>query len=1321
VRVPTFDTFADRFRIEEEAGAGGMGTIYRAIDLHTNERIALKVLQRSEGRSAERFNQEAALLAELAHPAVVRYVDHGVTAAGEHYLAMEWLQGETLEERLLKGNVGLIESARLGRRVLEGLAVAHRKGIIHRDIKPSNLFLPDGDLSQVKVLDFGIARRMFEAKRITLAGSTLGTPMYMSPEQARGSPTIDARSDIFSLGCVLFECATGKPPFTAETPVAVLAKICLEEIDVRARLRDAPSPMVSLLGRMLAKDPSQRARTAAELAGDFAAAIDLLVSLGYDTAEAERQHRRTPTPILTSSEQRVLSAILVSRPRGMTSSITITSESMRALQAGDAMKTWDLPGAAEGGTLDVFDEAGFAEVQAAIDPYGARVDRFLGGSMVITLVGRGAPTDQATQVARCALKLKAMLPRASLAVSTGRGEMGRDLPMGEVIDYAARLQAGEKGGSICLDSHTAGLLESRFEVSGREGTEKKYLLFEKGVKEAPRTVLGKEMPCVGRDREIGTLEALFDECTGEPTARAVLVTSGAGGGKSRVRHEFLERIQSRGEAFEYLVGRGDSLRAGAPFALLGPALRSAVGIVGGEPLAIQHKRLFAHVARRVPVEAQKRVAAFLGEIAGVQFPDEYLPALAAARQDPRLMADQILAAWLDWLEVECAANPVLLVLEDLHWGDAPSVQLVDAALRTLRERPLMVVAFARPEVDERFTGLWADRDVQRIALAPLTSKACQKLARHVLGSISAEKAAWIVERADGNPFYLEELLRAVASGADLRGGNMPATVIGMVQARFDALGTEAKRVLRAAAVFGETFRAAGVKALVGEEGGSVDQWLDILVQREVVFPRQAADAREFVFRHALVRDAAYEMLTAQDCRLGHRLAGEYLEQAGERAAIVLVEHFERAEELPRAAHWSRLAATQALDADDLAAVLERVARGVRCGATGETLGHLRHTEAQARFFRGEFGEAEAAAREAVGHVAGAGRLLAMNELIAALGHQAKFAEVERWVVEIRAQAPGDETRSAWLACLLRAAGYLLPAGRYDLTQELLDEAEAQRAVLEPLRRVRLENLKAMIALHHGQQARALAGFEGALKACEPLGDERTSIEMLTNLGGAYGDLGLLEEAEQHLVSALAKAERIGLRFLVSCILLNLSMVRANLGRLEEARAAGERAVAIAGEQSDTRIKGCEEIYLSGIALLSDRPLDAETNARSALTTLANVPPLRPAAMAALGRALLAQGRRDEALASATEAHSLLESAGWVEDGEALIRLVYAECLLAAGSKAAAAHVLDKAVHRLDDRAAAIEKPEWRAAFLRLPDHARTLELAAAHTPAFRVA
>src|SRR5262249_5993578 len=154
-----------------------------------------------------------------------------------------------------------------------------------------------------------------------------------------------------------------------------------------------------------------------------------------------------------------------------------------------------------------------------------------------------------------------------------------------------------------------------------------------------------------------------------------------------------------------------------------------------------------------------------GEIAGIAFPDDDLPSLRAARREPRLMADQILSAWLDFVEAECAAHPVILVLEDLHWGDVPSVQLVDAALRTLRERPLMVVALSRPDIDVRFPTLWAGRDLQRVALAPLTAKSAQKIVRHVLGDdVAAETLNAITERAEGNALYIEELLRAVAAG-----------------------------------------------------------------------------------------------------------------------------------------------------------------------------------------------------------------------------------------------------------------------------------------------------------------------------------------------------------------------------------------------------------------------------------------------------------------------------------------------------------------------------------------------------------------------------
>ncbi|HET7718875.1 MAG TPA: protein kinase, partial [Acidimicrobiales bacterium] len=507
-----------------ESGTGGMGTVYRAADLLTGQDVALKVLHGKQGASTERFNQEAALLADLAHPAIVRYVDHGVTPSGEHYLAMEWLDGETLDARLARGPLGILETVRLGRRVLEGLAVAHRKGIVHRDLKPANLFLPEGDLAQVKLLDFGIARRVFDTRRITMTGSALGTPTYMSPEQVRGTRAIDARSDIFSLGSLLYECLTGAPPFEGDTPMAVLAKICVDEpVGVATRNPDLPAPLAAVLERMLAKDPELRPAGAAELAVELGQLIEQLARSGLATGEVARHTARRPQgPHLATIEQRVVSAILVSRPRG------------DAGEAASTLSTWDVPtSTTRHSVTDVFDEATFAKIQQAIAPFGARADRFFGTAMLVTLIGHGTPTDLATQAARCALKLKAILPRAVFAVTTGRAVVEGQLPLGEVIDGASHLITGAEAGVIRVDAITAGLLESRFEIASAAHHQ---LLFEKGLAEAPRTVLGREIPCIGRDRELGTLMGLWEECTAEPVARTVLVTAPAGAGKSRVRH-----------------------------------------------------------------------------------------------------------------------------------------------------------------------------------------------------------------------------------------------------------------------------------------------------------------------------------------------------------------------------------------------------------------------------------------------------------------------------------------------------------------------------------------------------------------------------------------------------------------------------------------------------------------------------------------------------------------------------------------------------------------------------------------------------------------
>ncbi len=224
------DVVANRFQIEAIAGTGGMGTVYRALDLAAGGRVALKTLAGIGERDAARFTREAAVLAELAHPGVVRYVAHGLTAAHEHYIAMEWLEGETLHERLGRGPLSLVDAIALGRAAAEALAAAHGRGIVHRDVKPMNLFLVGRVPAQVKVLDFGIARHVGHAGLLTHTGAILGTPGYMAPEQVRGETSIDARTDVFCLGCVLYRCLTGVSAFGGDQSLAVLAKILVEDV-----------------------------------------------------------------------------------------------------------------------------------------------------------------------------------------------------------------------------------------------------------------------------------------------------------------------------------------------------------------------------------------------------------------------------------------------------------------------------------------------------------------------------------------------------------------------------------------------------------------------------------------------------------------------------------------------------------------------------------------------------------------------------------------------------------------------------------------------------------------------------------------------------------------------------------------------------------------------------------------------------------------------------------------------------------------------------------------------------------------------------------
>src|SRR5215467_7630810 len=221
---------ADRYAVEREIGAGGMATIYRARDLKHEREVALKVLRAdlSAVIGAERFLSEVRITAKLDHPHILTLIDSGA-ADGLLYYVLPYVRGETLRARLTREKQLSIDDAlSITKQVASALDYAHRQGVVHRDIKPENILFHE---SEAVLADFGIALAVKEASgnRLTETGLSLGTPQYMSPEQATGDRALDARSDIYSLGAVLYEMLAGEPPVTGPTAQAMIAKLMTEK------------------------------------------------------------------------------------------------------------------------------------------------------------------------------------------------------------------------------------------------------------------------------------------------------------------------------------------------------------------------------------------------------------------------------------------------------------------------------------------------------------------------------------------------------------------------------------------------------------------------------------------------------------------------------------------------------------------------------------------------------------------------------------------------------------------------------------------------------------------------------------------------------------------------------------------------------------------------------------------------------------------------------------------------------------------------------------------------------------------------------------
>jgi len=1255
-------------------GSGGMGVVWRAEG--PGGLVAIKVLEASASQpdARRRFEREGRALMNTTHPNVVRAYDFGQGEDGSMFLVMEILEGRSLEDELLaRGSFPAQRALVLLRQAVAGLGAAHAAGVVHRDVKPGNLFLcRDG---MVKVIDFGLAlpiAREGLASRLTSTGALMGTPSYMAPEQATGEGKEDERTDVWALGAVLHHLLAGHPPFyTPGPPLVELVRILTESPDPLPR--HVPESCAAIVARALRKDPTERFSGMAELdraieealglrAGAAVSASDVAGSAPVEAQGAAPGEAPVaapdaaleplvarPPPETLAQEVRLVAVVLASACRG-----AALAGFLRSVQAlgGSGVAL------AEGRALGVFggqewlgDEARRALGAAwRARPFAAALGVGTGKAIVGT---RGeSPAGDALTAATAALEEAAAREAAPRPAA--------EAPVGACPETRRRVQGGyDFDGALVRGPRPGG------RVVG------------------PREIAGVEVPFVGRALELERLLGLVDRATAERRACVALVVGPPGIGKSRLRHEVKGRIVERTEVrcLEARAEPADVLRGHAPFRRM---IEQLCALRDGVPAEEGRARLVAlATAAGLDGERGREVAEFLGELVETPFPTG--PHLGAAQRDGRLMRDQIRLALVELFAGWTARDPVVLLFEDLQWADAGSLELLDLLLQRLGERPLAVLATARPEIAAREVEALAQ--AEHVELQPLPAEDTATIVQRILGHGDDE----LVDRAAGNPYFAEELALLRRQQGPRRDGAareaLPATVEGAVQARLDALPSAEKDLLKRVAVFGPRFWTEGAEA-VGVHGAH--RLLVSLRHRDVVVPRSPgrfAGQREWSFRHAVEHEVARALLTPEQARALHAAAARWLATQADAPPEEIAEHHEQAGEPgPAGALWLRAvrAAERRGSTAEVVAYARRVL-GPKDG--GPALGaperhELLLAQASAEAWLGRpasmvplLDAARALETEAdVPALSRANRLRVLAGMLSRTGSLpeaiAAAREAVRYCDAVGAEEAGVGAR-AYLAEALAKAGDL-------------DEAASVAGAIparagDALRRGVVSGVWGLIASKRGDPVEALRWRRAEAQAVDEAGNVRHGAITLAKIGASLLVLGDHAQAHQVLLQALPRARALGQLAAQGWIQLILGLVLARLGDPAAGKAAEDEALRIARvTRRPSNLGASALIYRSLIAREAGDPDGAIADALRALAELGEYVTLEVLARTTHAAALFDAGRHAEAAVECDRALTMRAELGGMEELEIDLLLVHHDLSAASGDGARAAAALDEA-------------------------------------------
>ena len=1206
------------YEITEEIGAGGMATVYRAYQPSMDRHVAIKVIRSSilhDSGLRERFQREARLIARLEHPHLLPVYDFD-GESDPPYIVMRYLEGGTLKQVEQRGGIPRDEILHVLRQLAGALDYAHRQGVVHRDLKPSNVMIDrEGNAF---LTDFGIARSAGKDKDLTGTGLMIGTPGYMAPEQARGDGQTDKAADVYSLGVLAFEALTGSPPYEHESGFEViLAHMNAPIPKASERNGELPKTVDPIFERALAKQPADRFPTATGFVEALARALRIKPSdaptalksmtqtISVDQLAklaAAKSDRETPSTGTPSDQQRQMTALALDvkdltailyesgadaeRVRGTVNALWTSFGEIAKENGGVIHSRTDDAGLILWGR----DRAREDDPENAIRAALAMRDRTRAESRKV-LGASWEPTEESP------------LPFVA-GITTGpvllerESNSGSYTASGAPITLAARLREAAPPGGILAAHETFTLVRGVFNflqqdalrVRGRKDPLEVYLVTTakpRAFRLRAMGIEGVETRMIGREIELRLLQEAMSLTLEDGETQVVTVVGEAGVGKSRLLYEFNSWIDLQEQVVWFFEARGTQPSMLQPYSLARDLFSFRFRILDSDPLAQVHEKFVKGVAEFLG-HGSERKAQFIGQLVGFDFTG--VPEVAAAIQDGEAFRRTAQGYLGEFFTTASQTNPVMLLIEDIHWADDRSLDLINNLVRDNTDLPLFVLCMARPSLYER-RPQWGEgqRFHERIQLEPLSQLSSRRLVRELLKHVPEVPTALrdlVVDRADGNPFYIEELIKALIDDRVIVKGDpswsvdttrlstvrIPATLTGVLQARLDTLPPPLYQLLQRASVIGRIFwDAAAIRlseATAGLDRNEVQAMLEDLRNREMILQREEsgfAGTVEYVFRHAILRDVTYETVIPRQRRAFHKLVGDWLlEIGGERAnenMLLVAEHYGRAEEVSLAAAQLAKVGERAIllaTYDEAATVLQRAREMLTAPEYTEQRLGIELSLGDIESIRGSYAKATAIYNSALEEARAIGSQRLQAQVLGMLGRvsmwQMEFPKSLQYLDEAVAisRTLGDD---ALLIFNLRQIGNSLVQSNPPESIRHLEESTAiARRIGDRRNEASALNSLGIATFVAGRPEEARDVYRRALEAHRAIGDRLGEGMVLGNMGILDTATGNLDTAERLTKECIAIAKDIGAPALVVDSQTTLTALHLLRGRDREAHA-----------------------------------------------------------------------------------------------------------------------------------------------------------------------